>query len=75
VLLHQNISPTIIGGPALRINALKNGFVDVGVLSVAFSETIDNGYYDNVNRVYVPVIEEERNAYWPIPFISLGITF
>ena len=75
VLLHQNTSPTIIGGPALRINALKNGFVDIGVLSVAFSETVDNGYYDNVNRVYVPVIEEERNAYWPIPFISLGITF
>ena len=75
VLLHQSFAPTVIGGPALRINALKNGFIDVGVLSAAFSESEDNGYYDNVNRVYVSKIEYVRKSYWPIPFISLGITF
>ena len=68
VLLHQNSQPTIIGGPALRINAFKNGFVDVGVLSAAFS--IKQNSYD-------PQTEDsyERKAYWPIPFVSLGITF
>jgi hypothetical protein len=58
VLMHQGRQPTFIGGPALRINAIKNGFIDVGVLSAAIS-------FD----------ESEREAYWPIPFVSLGITF
>lgn len=75
VLLHQNTSPTFIGGPALRINALKNGFVDVGVLSAAYSSKEENGYYDWNTQQYISNYEYERKAYWPIPFVSLGITF
>jgi hypothetical protein len=75
MLLHQNSQPTFIGGPALRINALKNGFVDVGVLSAAFSVKEDNGYYDMNQQQWISNYEYTRKAYWPIPFISLGITF
>ncbi len=75
VLLHQNSQPTIIGGPALRINALKNGFVDVGVLSAAYSTEEDNGYYDYNKQEWISNVEYERKAFWPIPFVSLGITF
>lgn len=75
VLLHQNRDPTFIGGPALRINAIKNGFIDVGVLSAALTVENDDGYWDNNTQTWVETPTRERKAYWPIPFISLGVTF
>jgi hypothetical protein len=75
VLMHQGSQPTFIGGPALRINAIKNGFIDVGVLSAAISVEEDNGYYDMNQQQWISNYEYIRKAYWPIPFISLGITF
>lgn len=75
VLLHQNRDPTFIGGPALRINAMKNGFIDVGVLSAALTVENDDGYWDNNTQTWVETPTRERKAYWPIPFISLGYTF
>lgn len=75
MLLHQNRNPTFIGGPALRINAIKNGFIDVGVLSAAFTLEESEWNYDPNTDTYVESSNLERKAYWPIPFISLGITF
>jgi len=75
ILLHQNSQPTFIGGPALRINAIRRGFIDIGVLAATFSTKEDNGYYDNNLQTWVSDYTYERQAYWPIPFISLGLTF
>lgn len=75
VLLHENRAPTMIGGPALRINAFRKGFLDVGVLSAAFTVEEDNGYYDVTTSQWVSNIEKIRKSYWPIPFVSAGLTF
>ncbi len=75
VLLHQNTQPTLIGGPALRINAIRSGFIDVGVLSATFSTKEDNGYYDNNLQTWVSEYTYNRRSFWPIPFVSLGLTF
>ncbi len=75
VLMHHDRPATIIGGPALRINAFKKGFVDIGVLSAAFSELTYDGYYDNQTGQYINQDGFERNNFWPIPFLSLGFTF
>ena len=75
VLMHQGRQPTFIGGPALRINAIKNGFIDVGVLSAAISLEETDYTYDPNTGMAVENTYMERKAYWPIPFISLGITF
>lgn len=70
VLLHKNMRPTIVGGPALRFQTSKKYFVDFGVLSINISESN-----------YVPDLqtgnlrnEPEYISYWPIPFVSLGWT-
>ncbi len=75
ILMHHDRPATIIGGPALRINAFKNGFIDIGVLSAGFSEKTYDGYYNNQTGQYVSQDGYKRNSYWPIPFLSLGFTF
>ena len=75
VLMHQGRQPTFIGGPALRINAIKNGFIDVGVLSAAISLEDTEYTYDPNTNTNVEKTVTERKGYWPIPFVSLGITF
>ena len=75
VLMHQGRQPTFIGGPALRINAIKNGFIDVGVLSAAISLEDTEYTYDPNTNTHTEKTITERKGYWPIPFVSMGITF
>jgi hypothetical protein len=79
-LLHNDRQASFIGGPALRVNAFQKGFVDIGLLSVQFTEKYTEvDYVQNPNNPQqwdrVEIERSERNNWWPIPYLSVGMTF
>ncbi len=74
-LLHQDRKATFIGGPALRVNAFKKGFVDVGLLTAQVTIDEENWKYDPTTGNSQLVTERKRYDLWPIPYLSVGLTF
>lgn len=69
--LNDGVTPTVLGGPGIRIYSGKRVAWDIGVMAFSSVFTDYDYIYDPATMNYEVIATKNRRTYYPIPFFGL----